>query len=64
MAHRYGGRSSPRPNADASTQSLARSGWFSIGLGVTELVAPGQLARFLGMERRTELIRLWRAGDP
>src|ERR1044072_7814222 len=25
-------------------------GWFSIGLGVTELVAPGNLSRMLGIE--------------
>jgi hypothetical protein len=63
MAHRYGGRSS-RSGADASTQSLAQGlGWFSIGLGVTELVAPGQLARFLGMEERTELIRAYGARE-
>jgi hypothetical protein len=36
---------------------------FSIGLGVTELVAPGQLARFLGMEERTELIRAYGARE-
>ena len=34
-------------------------GWFSIGLGVAELVAPEQLARFLGMEEHTKLIRAY-----
>jgi hypothetical protein len=34
-------------------------GWFSIGLGVAELAAPGTLARFLGMEERTDLIRIY-----
>jgi hypothetical protein len=32
-------------------------GWFSIGLGLAELVAPQHLARFLGMEGRDDLIR-------
>jgi hypothetical protein len=35
------------------THSVARAlGWFSIGLGAAELVAPGALGRFLGTERR------------
>ena len=38
-------------------------GWFSIGLGLAELVAPGLLARFLGMEERTELIRAYGARE-
>ena len=29
------------------------------GLGLAELLAPGNLARFLGMEERTELIRVY-----
>jgi hypothetical protein len=63
MAHRYGGPSS-RNGADASAHAVAQGlGWFSIGLGVTELIAPGQLARFLGMEERTELIRAYGARE-
>ena len=43
---------------DTPAHALAQGlGWFSIGLGVAELVAPGNLARFLGMEGRDELIR-------
>jgi hypothetical protein len=38
-------------------------GWFSIGLGVAELVAPQRLASFLGMEQRTELIRAYGARE-
>jgi hypothetical protein len=38
-------------------------GWFSIGLGVAELVAPEQLARFLGMEEHTQLIRAYGARE-
>ena len=45
---------------DAAVHNLAQGlGWFSIGLGVAELAAPGALARFLGMEERTDLIRLY-----
>ena len=51
MAYRSDGHS-----AHALAQGL---GWFSIGLGLAELLAPGNLARFLGMEERTELIRVY-----
>ncbi|MBT1071057.1 hypothetical protein [Pelotalea chapellei] len=34
-------------------------GVFSIGLGVTELVAPGKLAKALGMKKRTKLVQLY-----
>jgi hypothetical protein len=45
---------------DATVHNLAQGlGWFSIGLGVAELAAPGALARFLGMEERSDLIRLY-----
>jgi hypothetical protein len=34
-------------------RTLARAlGWFSIGLGAVEILAPGAVARFLGSERR------------
>jgi hypothetical protein len=50
--------------ADTSAHALAQGlGWFSIGLGVAEVVAPGTLARFLGMEDRTELIRAYGARE-
>ena len=40
------------------TQQLARAlGWFSIGLGAAEVVAPGRLDRFLGVGDRTVLVR-------
>lgn len=45
---------------ETSAEGLAQGlGWFSIGLGVAELVAPHQLARFLGMEGRDDLIRTY-----
>ena len=63
MAHRYGG-SYGRNGADASTYALAQGlGWFSIGLGMAEVLAPGHLARFLGMEERTELFRAYGARE-
>jgi hypothetical protein len=35
------------------TKTLARAlGWFSIGLGAAEILAPGMLNRFLGSERK------------
>ena len=63
MAHRYDS-SSWRNGPDPSTYALARGlGWFSIGLGIAEVLAPGHLARFLGMEERTELIRAYGARE-
>ncbi|AGA88658.1 hypothetical protein [Stutzerimonas stutzeri] len=45
-----------RPNHSART--LARGlGWFSIGLGVVQLVAPRQVARFIGMPGSDGLVR-------
>jgi len=39
---------------------LARGlGWFSLGLGLVELVAPGRLARALGLEGRETLLRAY-----
>jgi hypothetical protein len=38
-------------------------GWFSIGLGAAELLAPEHLARFLGMEEHTQLIRAYGARE-
>jgi hypothetical protein len=46
------------------TRQLADGlGWFSIGLGVLELVAAGPLARAMGMEERAELLRLYGARE-
>jgi hypothetical protein len=44
----------------ASTRMLAQGlGWFSVGLGLAETLAPHALARWLGMERHTGLIRAY-----
>jgi hypothetical protein len=59
MAHQsFRGR-----DGDGSLALAQGLGWFSIGLGVAELVAPQHLARFLGMEERTELIRAYGARE-
>jgi hypothetical protein len=61
MAHRH---YRAHRDGDGSAEALAKGlGWFSIGLGVAELVAPERLARFLGMEERTELIRTYGARE-
>jgi hypothetical protein len=61
MAHRQQAFHSRDGNGSlALAQGL---GWFSIGLGVAELVAPEQLARFLGMEEHTRLIRAYGARE-
>lgn len=43
---------------------LARAlGWFSIGLGLAELIAPGRLTRALGMEGSEALVRAYGARE-
>ncbi|ALG75272.1 cyclase dehydrase [Azospirillum thiophilum] len=49
----YYDRSSP---ADTLARGL---GWFSIGLGVAELMAGRSIARWMGMEDKTTLIRAY-----
>ena len=52
------------PSSLTGPDRLARAlGWFSIGLGVTELVAPGQIARTLGLEGKEGLIRAYGARE-
>lgn len=38
-------------------------GWFSIGLGMAEVLAPGKLAGWLGMEGREGLLRAYGARE-
>lgn len=46
------------PGSKGMPEHVAQAlGWFSIGLGLAELIAPGQLARTLGMEGREGLLR-------
>jgi hypothetical protein len=52
------------PSSLSSADRLARAlGWFSIGLGITELVAPGRIARTLGLEDKEGLIRAYGARE-
>jgi hypothetical protein len=46
-----------RSNNHAVHRLAQGLGWFSIGLGLTELLAPRAVGRFLGMEERAELLR-------
>jgi hypothetical protein len=49
---------------NGSARTLAQGlGWFSIGLGLAELLAPRSIARALGMEERTGLIRAYGARE-
>jgi len=48
------------PSSLGPSDSMARSlGWFSLGLGLAELLAAPSLARFLGMEGRENLLRTY-----
>lgn len=43
-----------------TTDRIARGlGWFSIGLGIAELVAPGRIAETLGLEGKENLLRAY-----
>jgi hypothetical protein len=65
------GTGTRRPGWDAGTErriddgeSLANAiGWFSIGLGMAELVAPRRIARWLGMEEQSRLLQLYGARE-
>lgn len=46
------------------TDRVARGlGWFSIGLGVAEIVAPGRLAKALGLEGQERLLQAFGARE-
>jgi hypothetical protein len=52
------------PSSLTGPDRLARAlGWFSVGLGLAELAAPGRLARTLGLEDKEELIRAYGARE-
>jgi hypothetical protein len=53
-------RSDHRDGTHALAQGL---GWFSVGLGLAELLAPARLGRLLGMEEHTTLIRAYGARE-
>jgi len=58
---RYETQKTRRPgHPDSQTDALARGlGWFSIGLGLAELFAPGRLARSLGMRGQETLVQAY-----
>ena len=52
------------PSSLTGADRLARAlGWFSVGLGVFELVAPDRIARTLGLEGKQGLIRAYGARE-
>lgn len=52
------------PSSLPSADCLARTlGWMSIGLGIAELVAPGRIARTLGLDDKEGLIRAYGARE-
>jgi hypothetical protein len=52
--------SDPRRRPDPATRELARGlGWFSIGLGLTEVTCGGAIAHWLGMPRSAPIIRAY-----
>ncbi|KAA2238167.1 cyclase dehydrase [Salinarimonas soli] len=53
-------RTRRRGHPDSATDALARGlGWFSIGLGLTELFGARSLTRALGMEGQETLVRAY-----
>jgi hypothetical protein len=52
------------PSSRGALDSLSVAlGWFSIGLGLTELMAPGRITRALGMEGQEALVRAYGARE-
>ena len=52
------------PSSLGGADRLARSlGWFSIGLGLAELLAPRRITRVLGMEGQEALVRAYGARE-
>ena len=58
-ARSYWNQLKPSALVGGKEEQIARGlGWFSIGLGVAELVAPRALAKFLGVKDRSFLLRV------
>ena len=52
------------PSSLTGADQLARAlGWFSIGLGLMEFIAPGRIARTLGLDNKEALIRAYGARE-
>jgi hypothetical protein len=53
----YPSLTSPRGRSSSTTESLARGlGWFSLGLGLIETLAPREVARWLGTRGNEKLL--------
>jgi len=61
--HGRDGRPNEPKSWTAAEQNARGLGWFSLGLGATELVAPGRLARWLGLQGKKGLIRFYGARE-
>jgi hypothetical protein len=52
------------PSSLGTSDRLAKAlGWFSLGLGLTELLAPGRITRALGMEEKEGVVRAFGARE-
>lgn len=52
------------PSSLGTSDQLAKAlGWFSLGLGLTELLAPGHITRALGMEGKEGVVRAFGARE-
>jgi len=52
------------PSSLGTSDRLAKAlGWFSLGLGLTELLAPGHITRVLGMEGKEGVVRAFGARE-
>src|SRR3954454_21665768 len=48
------------PSSFGASERMARNlGWFSLGLGAMEILAPGRITRALGMEGQEALVRAY-----
>jgi hypothetical protein len=55
--------SNPERSLTTADRVARGLGWFSIGLGLAELVAPGKLARALGLEGKENVVRAFGARE-
>jgi hypothetical protein len=52
------------PSSLGTADRLGRAlGWFSLGLGLAELIAPGRITQALGMQGRESLVRAYGARE-
>ncbi len=55
--------SNPKRSLTTADRVARGLGWFSLGLGLVELVAPGRIARTLGLEGKEKLVRAYGARE-